>query len=294
MNRTDKFRGCGVALITPFDGDGRVDYAVLEQLLQLHVAQATDFICVLGTTAETPCLTVDEKQHIMQTAVRVVDGRLPLLLGCGGNHTAAVAHELRTLDLSGFDGVLVVTPYYNKPTQEGLYRHYVTVAAASPLPVVLYNVPGRTGVNLEAATTLRIACDCPNVVAVKEASGKLEQIEEILTHKPEVFDVLSGDDALTFDIIARGGQGVISVVANAYPKEFGTMVRDALAGNWEAAKAQHQRFSEFYPLMTVDGNPSGVKALMALQHRIEDVLRLPLVPARTETRQQLEEAMQRF
>lgn len=291
MTRINKFRGMGVALITPFDDAGRVDYDAFRHLLRFHLEQGTDFLCVLGTTAETPCLDEVEKEEIKRVVVREVGGRIPLLLGCGGNNTAAVTHYLRTANLEGYDGVLIVTPYYNKPTQEGLYRHYVAVAQASPLPVVLYNVPGRTGVNLDAGTTLRIAHDCANVVAVKEASGRIEQIEEILRGAPEGFEVISGDDAITFELLTIGAVGVISVVGNAYPAEFGKMVRSAREGDWSQSLAAHRRMACLYRLMTVDGNPAGVKSLMAIRGMIEDCLRLPLVSASEDTREKLRRAV---
>ena len=211
MNRFNPFKGLGTALVTPFRKDGSVDEEGLTRLVEDQIAQGVDFLCVLGTTAETPCLSAVEKRLVMNLVKRVNAGRLPLLLGAGGNHTAEVIDYLQTADLEGFAGVLIVTPYYNKPSQEGLYQHFCAVAAATDLPVVLYNVPGRTGVNLAAETTLRIARDCKNVVAVKEASGKLAQIEQILAGAPEGFEVLSGDDAITLEILTLGGAGVISV-----------------------------------------------------------------------------------
>ena len=287
MERHNPFKGLGIALVTPFKGDGSVDYTALEALVERQVTGGADFLCVLGTTAETPCLTAAEKRAVMDCVLRVAAGRVPLLLGAGGNCTAEVACGLRETDLTGFDGVLIVTPYYNKPSQEGLYRHFREVAAASPLPVVLYNVPGRTGVNLEAETTLRIARDCPSVVAVKEASGRITQIEDIVENAPAGFEVLSGDDAITFELLSVGAAGVISVVGNALPALFGGMVHAALAGNFTDALPVHRSLSKVYKLMTVDGNPAGVKALLAAQGSIENVLRLPLVPASASTAAQL-------
>ena len=284
----------GVALITPFDASGNLDEASLRQLLRFHLHEGTDFLCILGTTAETPCLTPDEKETIKHIAVEEVGGHLPLLLGCGGNNTAAVVEYLQQSDLTGFAGVLIVTPFYNKPTQEGLYQHFVTVAQASPLPVVLYNVPGRTGVNLEAKTTLRIANECENVVAIKEASGRIEQIEEIIRLAPEGFEVLSGDDAITFELLTIGATGVISVIGNAYPKEFTQMIHAATEGKWSESLALHRRFSPLYSLMIVDGNPAGVKSLLSIQGKITNHLRLPLVPATENTARKLLLADQHF
>ncbi|MGN1244965.1 MAG: 4-hydroxy-tetrahydrodipicolinate synthase, partial [Alloprevotella sp.] len=273
----------GIALVTPFLEDGSVDFAALEKLVEYQIAEGADFLCVLGTTAETPCLAPDEQQAIISTVRRVNAGRVPLLLGAGGNCTRHVVEGLQRLDVTGLSGVLIVCPYYNKPTQEGLYQHFAAVAEASPLPVVLYNVPGRTGVNLEAETTLRIARDYANVVAIKEASGKLDQIAHILQHAPEGFDVLSGDDALTYDMIGMGAKGVISVIGNAYPALFTQMVHDARDGRQAEALATHQRLTDMYELMTRDGNPAGVKDLLATYGRIYNVLRLPLVPVTDQT-----------
>lgn len=277
------FKGMGVALATPFTESGEVDYDALAGMVRSQLAGGVDFICVLGTTAETPCLTAAEKRTIKDLVVQEVDGRVPLLLGCGTNCTATVTDFLRHGDLSGIDGVLVVCPYYNKPTQEGLYQHFKAVAAATELPVVLYNVPGRTGVNLEAATTLRLAGECPNVVAIKEASGRIEQIRTLIEQAPAGFEVISGDDALTLELIGYGATGVISVIANACYAEFGTMVHAALAGDIATATAANGRLTELYTLLTVDGNPAGLKSLLAVQGKAQNRVRLPLVPAREET-----------
>ena len=277
------FKGMGVALATPFTQSGEADYDALAGMVRSQLAGGVDFICVLCTTAETPCLTAAEKQTIKDLVVQEVDGRVPLLLGCGTNCTATVTDFLRHGDLSGIDGVLVVCPYYNKPTQEGLYQHFKAVAAATELPVVLYNVPGRTGVNLEAATTLRLAGECPNVVAIKEASGRIEQIRTLIEQAPAGFEVISGDDALTLELIGYGATGVISVIANACPAEFGTMVHAALAGDTVTATAANGRLTELYTLLTVDGNPAGLKSLLAVQGKAQNRVRLPLVPVREET-----------
>ncbi|MDY2914872.1 MAG: 4-hydroxy-tetrahydrodipicolinate synthase [Alloprevotella sp.] len=294
MARHNIFQGMGVALVTPFDASGNVDEVSLRQLLQFHLFEGTDFLCILGTTAETPCLTPAEKETIKRIAVEEVGGRIPLLLGCGGNNTAAVVEYLQQTDLTGFAGVLIVTPFYNKPSQEGLYQHFVAVAQASPLPVVLYNVPGRTGVNLEAKTTLRIAYECENVVAVKEASGRIEQIEEIIRLAPEGFEVLSGDDAITFELMTIGAAGVISVIGNAYPKEFTQMIHASKQGLWSESLALHRRFSPLYPLMTADGNPAGIKSLLSIHGKIANHLRLPLVPATDATTEKLRQADEQF
>ena len=279
----NKFKGLGVALITPFTKTGEVDYTALRRLLDYQISNGVDFLCILATTGETPCLTVEEKQKIKDIVVEKVAGRIPILMGCGGNNTSAVVHALKTEDFSGVDGVLSVCPYYNKPSQEGLYQHFKTIAEAKSLPVVLYNVPGRVGVNMTAHTTLRLARDCENIVAIKEASGNFTQIDDIIKNKPENFDVISGDDGITFPLITLGAVGVISVIGNALPKEFSRMVRLALNGDYSPALHIHHKFTELFKLLFVDGNPAGVKAMLNAMGLIENELRLPLVPARITT-----------
>ena len=279
----NKFKGLGVALITPFTKTGEVDYTALRRLLDYQISNGVDFLCILATTGETPCLTADEKQKIKDIVVETVAGRIPILMGCGGNNTSAVVHALKTDDFTGVDGVLSVCPYYNKPSQEGLYQHFRTIAEATSLPVVLYNVPGRVGVNMTAHTTLRLARDCENIVAIKEASGNFTQIDDIIKNKPENFDVISGDDGITFPLITLGAVGVISVIGNALPKEFSRMVRLALQGDYTPALHIHHKFTELFKLLFVDGNPAGVKAMLNAMGFIENELRLPLVPARITT-----------
>lgn len=277
----------GVALITPLTADGSVDYEALTNLVESLVVNGADFLCVLGTTAETPTLNEEEKNSIKRLVVKQVNGRVPLLLGCGGNSTRAIVNSLKTDDFSGFQGILSVCPYYNKPSQEGLYQHFKAIAQASPLPVVLYNVPGRTGVNMTAETTLRLANDFDNIVAIKEASGNITQMDDIIKNKPDNFDVISGDDGITFPLITLGAVGVISVIGNACPKEFSRMVRLALLGDFKHALLIHHRFTELFKLLFVDGNPAGVKAMLHLMGACENVLRLPLVPTRITTMEQL-------
>ena len=281
------FKGLGIALVTPFLSDRSVDYKSLQRLVEYQIQNGADFFCILATTGETPCLTAEEKERIKNLVVELNKGRLPILMGCGGNNTAAVVEELKTADLSGIDGILSVCPYYNKPSQEGLYQHFKAIAKASPLPVVLYNVPGRTGINLKPETTVRLAKDCENIVAIKEASGSLEQVDEIIKNAPLGFDVISGDDALTFSMIASGAAGVISVIGNALPKEFSRMIRYEFRGEYEPARKIHHRFTELYSLLFVDGNPAGVKALLHEMGFIENELRLPLVPTRITTMQKM-------
>ena len=283
------FHGLGIALITPMKGEGEVDYEALEKLVDYQITNGADFLCILATTGEAPCLTREEKDKITDVIKRVDNGRIPILKYCGGNNTRAVIEEIKATDWSGIDGILSICPYYNKPSQEGLYQHFKAIAKASPLPVVMYNVPGRTGVNMKAATTVRIAKDFPNVVAIKEASGSLEQIDEIIKNKPKNFEVISGDDALTFSMIASGAVGVISVIGNALPKEFSRMIRLEFNNEYAAALKIHHQFTELYKLLFVDGNPAGVKSLLNDMGMIENVLRLPLVPTRIETKQKMDE-----
>ena len=284
---TNIFRGLGIALITPFTPDGEVDSNSLKRLVEYQLQNGADFLCILATTGETPCLSAEEKAEIKRLVVEVNNGRVPTLLRCGGNNTRAVVQELKPADWSGIDGVLSVCPYYNKPSQEGLYQHFKAIAEASPLPVVLYNVPGRTGINLQAQTTLRLARDCENIIAIKEACGSLEQVDEIINNKPARFDVISGDDALTFSMVASGAAGVISVIGNALPKEFSRMIRLEFNGEYEPARKIHHRFQQLYSLLFVDGNPAGVKALLHEMGFIDNVLRLPLVPTRLTTLQKI-------
>ncbi|MEJ8763011.1 4-hydroxy-tetrahydrodipicolinate synthase [Phocaeicola sp. HCN-40430] len=278
-----RLSGMGVALITPFNEDGSVDYDALIRLVEYQVQNGIDFLCVLGTTAETPTLTADEKKKIKQVIIERVNGRVPILLGIGSNCTQTVVDTLKNDDFTGVDAVLVSVPYYNKPSQEGIYQHYKAIAEATQLPIVLYNVPGRTGVNMTAATTLRLARDFQNIVAIKEASGDITQMDDIIKNKPENFDVISGDDGITFPLITLGAVGVISVIGNAFPREFSRMTRLALAGDYANALTIHHKFTELFKLLFVDGNPAGVKAMLNMMGMIKNRLRLPLVPTRITT-----------
>lgn len=294
MKRVNPFKGLGIALVTPFKEDGSIDFDQLSALVENQISNGVDFICVLGTTAETPCLSAEEKRKVMDCVIQTNHGRLPLLLGAGGNCTASVIDYLQNTDLTGFEGVLIVAPFYNKPSQEGLFQHFTAVASKSPVPVVLYNVPGRTGVNIEAKTTLRIANACDNVIAIKEASGKIEQIEDIVKNAPEGFEVLSGDDSITFELLTIGAQGVISVIGNAYPKEFSEMTHKALQGDYNEALKIHRSLSQAYKLLSADGNPAGIKSMLAIQRKTRNILRLPLVPARTETTEAIKDFVKKF
>ena len=285
------FRGLGIALITPFTENGAVDYDAMKRIVEYQLSNGADFLCILATTGEPPCLTKQEKGDIKKYIIDLVAGRIPILMGCGGNNTSAVVNELQNGDFKGIDGILSVCPYYNKPSQEGLYQHFKAISSATSLPIVLYNVPGRTGINLKAETTVRLARECENIVAIKEASGSLEQVDEILKNKPEGFAVLSGDDSLTYPMIACGADGVISVIGNALPKEFSRMIRLEKNGEFEAAVKIHHKFTDLYSLLFVDGNPAGVKALLHEMGYIKNVLRLPLVPTRVATVQKMSQIL---
>lgn len=287
-----KLRGMGVALITPFKDDESVDYDALVRLIDYQLQNETDFLCVLGTTAETPTLTTDEKRKIKNIVVERVNGKIPILLGVSSNCTQTVVDTLKNENMEGVDAVLVAVPYYNKPSQEGIYQHYKSIANATDLPIVLYNVPGRTGVNMTAETTLRIAREFKNVIAIKEASGNITQMDDIIKNKPDNFEVISGDDGITFPLITLGAVGVISVIGNAFPKEFSRMTRLALAGDYANALTIHHRFTELFSLLFVDGNPAGVKAMLHAMGLIENKLRLPLVPTRITTFEKMRKILQ--
>lgn len=283
--------GMGVALVTPFNNDGSVDYDALDRLVDYQIESGADFLCVLGTTAETPTLTPSEQQKVREAVIARNAGRLPILLGVGGNCTQAIVERLTHDAMEGVDAILSVVPYYNKPTQQGMYAHFSAISKATPLPIILYNVPGRTGVNMLAETTLRLAEDCTNIVGIKEASGNIEQIEEILRRRPQSFKVFSGDDGITLPLIKKGADGVISVIGNGFAVEFALMTRLALAGDYDKAEAIDERLRLMYDLLFLDGNPAGVKALMHMRGMVENVLRLPLVPASDSTVEKIRTAL---
>lgn len=289
-----KIEGMGIALITPFKSDYSVDYEALERLVEFQVSAGADFLAILATTAETPTLTLEERAKVRKLVTEVVRGRVPIVIGCGGNNTLAICEELKNGDWTGIDAILSVVPYYNKPSQEGLYQHFMAIGNASPVPVILYNVPGRVGVNMTAATTLRLANDNENIIAIKEASGNFDQIDDIIKNKPSRFNVLSGDDGITFPLITLGATGVISVIGNAFPKEFSRMVRLARAGEYDTAREIHHRFKELFSLLFVDGNPAGVKAMLNSMGFCENVLRLPLVPTRITTFEKIQDIVRRL
>lgn len=287
-------KGLGVALITPFKEDESVDYEALGRLIDYLLQNGTDYLVVLGTTAETPTLTEEEKKQIIDLVVARVRGRIPIVLGVGGNCTRAVVDKLKNDKMEGIDAILSVVPYYNKPSQEGIYQHYKAISGATKLPIVLYNVPGRTGVNMTAETTLRIARECKNVIAVKEASGNITQMDDIIKNKPANFNVISGDDGITFPLITLGAIGVISVIGNAFPREFGRMVRLALAGDYDNARTIHHRFTELFSLLFVDGNPAGAKSMLNMMGFIKNKLRLPLVPTRIVTYEKIRDVLRQL
>ncbi len=284
----------GVALITPFKEDESVDYEALVRLVEFQIQNGIDYLVVLGTTAETPTLTEEEKKEILRVVTMQVRRRVPIVLGLGGNCTRQIVEKLHKDDFSNINAILSVVPYYNKPSQEGIYQHYKAISEATDLPVVLYNVPGRTGVNMTAATTLRLAREFPNIVAVKEASGNITQMDDIIKNKPANFNVISGDDGITFPLITLGAIGVISVIGNALPKEFSRMVRLALAGDYENSRTIHHGFTELFELLFVDGNPAGVKSMLSMMGYIQNKLRLPLVPTRITTYEKIREVLRRL
>ena len=284
-------KGMGVALVTPFREDKTVDFEALGRLLDFHLQSGTDFLVVLGTTAETATLTLDERNKIVRFVVSHVGDKLPIVVGLGGNNTHAVVEDLNSFNLEGVHSILSVTPFYTKPSQEGLYQHFKAVCGASPLPIVLYNVPGRTGVNMSAETSLRIARDCKNVIGIKEAHADMEQVKELIAGAPQGFSVLSGDDPMTIDLIKEGGQGVITVLGNAFPKEFSAIVKLALSGDMEKANESFHEMDRCCELLFVDGNPAGVKCALYLMGYLKNELRLPLVPATDKTERALKQEL---
>ncbi|MGB1101994.1 MAG: 4-hydroxy-tetrahydrodipicolinate synthase [Crocinitomicaceae bacterium] len=272
-----KLKGLGVAMVTPFKSDTSIDWDALKKLTNFLIDGGVDYLVVQGTTGESPTISKDEKQKILDTVVTENAGRLPVVFGIGGNATANVINDLKTYNLKGVDAILSASPYYNKPTQEGIYQHYKNLAENSELPIILYNVPGRTSSNITAATTHRLANDFENIVAVKEASGDMEQIMQIIQNRPENFLVISGDDAITWPIIAAGGDGVISVVGNGFPAEFKTVVEEGLKGNMKTANTAHYKLLPIIPLLFAEGNPGGIKEVLAERNIMGTTMRLPLV-----------------
>jgi 4-hydroxy-tetrahydrodipicolinate synthase len=278
MKDVKKFRGTGVAIVTPFKSDSSIDFAALGRVVNHVINGGVNYIVVLGTTGESVTLTKDEKKAIISYVAEVTAERVPLVVGIGGNSTQEVINCVRHTNLEGIDGILSVAPYYNKPNQRGLFQHFKAIATCSPVPVIMYNVPGRTCSNITSDTCIELAHECENIVAVKEASGDMAQIMRIIKGKPDSFSVISGDDMMTIPIIACGGSGIISVLANAYPAATSELVSNALKNNYKAARELQFRYLEMIELLFIDGNPSGVKAILNIMNICQNNLRLPLVP----------------
>lgn len=273
-----RFTGTGVAIVTPFNDDFSVDYPSLEKITDYCISNGVSYIVVLGTTGESATLTKDEKKQVVKTVISAAAGRVPIVIGIGGNFTQEVTETIKNTDFKGIDAILSVSPYYNKPNQNGIYEHYKAIAAISPLPIILYNVPGRTSMNMTSQTILRLAHDFKNIIAVKEACGNLVQAMEVLKDKPSEFAVISGDDALTLPMISVGAVGVISVIANSHPKEFSIMVDEAIGGNYPLARKASLELLETINLLFADGSPAGVKAVLEMKKLCKNIVRLPLVP----------------
>ncbi len=294
MNKFYPIKGAGVAIVTPFHNYGTVDFSSLEKLLNHIIKGGVDFIVAMGTTSEAATLSKDEKFALMDFIKETVNSRVPIVMGIGGNSTQSVISQIKNTDLQGISAILSVTPYYNKPSQKGLVYHYKNVAAASPVPIIMYNVPGRTSVNLNAETTLQLAEEVENIVAVKEASGNMAQIMEILRNKSDDFYLLSGDDALTFPMMALGAEGVISVVANAYPLAFSQMVSLSANGDYQKAREIHYSLLPFINMLFADGNPAGIKAALDKMGILKNNLRLPLVKVKKSVTFQIEKFINEY
>lgn len=288
----NKFKGSGVALVTPFNPDKSIDFQSIKKLVQFHVENETDFLVIQGTTGESPTLSEKEKKEVLHTVLDTNNGKLPIVFGVGGNDTTLIGSKIQDIP-EGVDGILSVSPYYNKPTQRGIYEHYKYISERTELPVILYNVPGRTSSNIATETTLRLA-ELKNIVAVKEASGNMEQIMDILANAPKDFSVLSGDDALTFPMMTMGATGVISVVANAFPRLFKKMVACLLKGEIEEAKAIHFKLIPITKMFFQEGNPAGVKVVLEKLNLLQGHLRLPLLPVSAELKFKIEEEYSRL
>lgn len=290
----NELHGAGVALVTPFNSDESVDFEALGQLIDLQINEGMDYLVSLGTTGEVATLTNDERKRIWDFTVKRVNGRLPLVAGIGGNNTAEIVEQIKNFDPTGFCSILSVSPYYNKPTQEGIYQHYKAIATASPLPIILYNVPGRTGSNITAQTTLRLANDFSNIVAIKEASGNFAQFSEILRDKPKDFLLISGDDPVTLPMMALGAAGIISVIGNALPKRVATLAKLCAAGNYIEARSIHNDLLNITDLCFIEGNPAGVKYILCEMGIGKDTLRLPLVPISAKTQAAIKEELKKL
>ncbi|XCF07696.1 4-hydroxy-tetrahydrodipicolinate synthase [Tamlana crocina] len=276
---SSKFLGTGVALVTPFNSDLSVDHSALFDIVNFNIDNGVEYLVVCGTTAETATLTKEEKKAVLQTVIKASSGRVPIVLGIGGNNTAAVIEEIQSTDFSGVDAILSVTPYYTKPTQEGIYQHFKAISEASPIDIILYNVPGRTAKNMEAQTTLRLANDFKNIVGVKEAGNSISQYYELIKNKPEDFLIISGDDDLALGVVLAGGAGVISVIGQGFPKEFSEMIRLGLKGEAKEAFKLHFKLIDVIGYIFEENNPAGIKGVFEALGLCKDAVRLPLVPA---------------
>ncbi|MGC9375820.1 MAG: 4-hydroxy-tetrahydrodipicolinate synthase [Bacteroidales bacterium] len=290
----NKFVGTGVAIVTPFKDNLEIDYEALEKLIEHLISNNINYLVVLGTTGESVTQTNEEKNDLVHFIKQKVNHRIPIVLGMGGNYTSSIVNKIHNTDFTQIDAILSVAPYYNKPSQEGLYQHFKAIAQVSPVPVILYNVPGRTGSNIQAKTILRLAHDFKNIVAIKEASGNFSQAMEIIKNKPSDFIVVSGEDALTLPLMSIGASGVISVVGNVFPKEFSTMVQLALSNNFTEALDNHYKLIELIDYLFIEGNPAGVKAALAHMGIIKNNLRLPLVPVSIETNKKIAELIKKI
>lgn len=289
-----KFKGTGVAIVTPFKENRSVDFDGLERLIEHLISGGIDYLVVNGTTGESVTLSRQEKLDVLAFVIKINNGRVPVVFGIGGNNTQDILDCFHTYDFTGVDAILSVSPFYNKPSQEGIYQHYKAIAAICPLPLILYNVPARTGSHMEAETVLRLANDCKNVIGVKEASGVIFNSMKIIKNKPEGFLVISGDDILNLPIIASGGDGIISVIANAFPKDYSSMVKAALIGDFKTAQQLHYKYFDMVHYMFVDGNPPGIKATLKILGICGDTLRLPLVKVTSSTFQALENLIKKI
>jgi len=287
-----RFKGTGVAIVTPFKSDSSIDFSALGRVINYVIKGGINYIVVLGTTGESVTLAKDEKQAVISYVLETNDGRVPLILGIGGNNTQEVVNNIRQTDLAGIDGILSVAPYYNKPSQRGIFQHFKTIATWSPVPIIMYNVPGRTGCNISAETCLELAHNCENITGVKEASGDLTQIMNIIKGKPENFGVISGDDMLTIPVIAAGGIGVISVLGNAFPAACSELVNHALKNNFKSAREIQFRYLEMIELLFTEGNPAGIKAMLSIMNICQNYLRLPLVPVSRPTMTRIQKAIE--
>lgn len=291
MSLRDKFTGTGIAIVTPFHEDGSIDWESFSRLIEFWIKGQVEYLVVLGTTGESATVHGKEKQEVFSFVAKETAGRKPLVAGIGGNDTRKVIEDFRSFDLSGYSAILSVSPYYNKPNQEGLFRHYKALDAATPLPIIMYNVPGRTGQSMTAETQLRIARECKNIFATKEASGNFDLINQILRNKPADFMVISGDDPITLQMIAAGAEGLISVVANAYPLEYSSMVRLCLQGNLDMARPLHEKYLDVIASMFAEGSPSGVKAYLSEMGLCKNTFRLPVWPVSQKHHEKIRELM---